>query len=154
MEGFTYRYFHGEPLYPFGFGLSYTKFAYSDLVPDKTSFDAGEALQVAVTVKNVGARAGDEVVQLYLKDRHASVPVPVRQLAGFRRVHLAPGEARKVTFTIMPRQMSVILDDGRRVIEPGVFELFVGGGQPGTGAPGASAVVEVAGSAPREVVSG
>lgn len=148
MEGFTYRYFHGEPLYPFGFGLSYTTFAYGDLMLSKATLAAGEALQVRVTVKNTGERAGDEVVQVYLRDCEASVPVPVHQLVGFRRIHLTPGEARELAFAIEPKQMSVVLDDGSRTIEPGAFEVFVGGGQPDTGAPGASAVVEVVGSAP------
>lgn len=149
MEGRTYRYFRGAPLYPFGFGLSYTTFAYGDLALDKATLAAGEALQVRVTVKNTGERAGDEVVQVYLKDCEASVPVPVRHLVGFRRIHLAPGEAQELAFTIEPKQMSVILDDGRRVIEPGLFELFVGGGQPGTGAPGVAATVNVVEEAPR-----
>jgi len=104
---------------------------------------------VRVTVKNTGERAGDEVVQVYLKDCEASVPVPVHHLVGFRRIHLAPGEAQELAFTIEPKQMSVILDDGRRVIEPGLFELFVGGGQPGTGAPGVAATVNVVEEAPR-----
>ena len=130
MEGRTYKYFTGFPLYPFGHGLSYTSFTYSDLQATKT-VRAGEPVEVSVTVTNSGRRAGDEVVQLYLTDREASVPVPARKLAGFRRVHLEVGGSQRVTFTIDPRDLSLITDDTRRVIEPGVFDLSVGGKQPG-----------------------
>ena len=145
MEGHTYRYFHGAPLYPFGHGLSYTTFAYGVLGLSQATVAPGEAVEVTVSVENTGERAGDEVVQLYLKDREASVPVPLQQLVGFKRVRLEPSEAREVAFTIMPEQMSVILDDGRRVIEPGTFELYAGGGQPATGAAGTFGRFEVIG---------
>ena len=102
-------------------------------------------------VENTGERAGDEVVQLYLKDQVASVPVPVQQLVGFQRIHLDPGETRQVSFTVSPKQMSLILDDGRRVIEPGAFHLFAGGGQPGTGAAGSFATFEVEAEQPWEL---
>lgn len=138
MAGRTYRYFTGEPLYPFGHGLSYTVFAYSDLkVPQWAG--SGEELAVEVTVTNRGARAGDEVVQLYLSDEAASAPVPIRTLAGFRRLHLQPGESRTLSFRITPRQLSLIDDEGRRVIEPGWFSISAGGGQPGFAAPAAAA---------------
>ena len=130
MEGRTYRYFKGEPLYPFGFGLSYTSFAYSNLRFDKV-VKAGQPIKVTVDVKNVGDRAGDEVLQLYLTDVVATVPVPLRSLIGFERLSLRPGEKRTVTFTITPRQMSLIDDDGKRIIEPGEFLVSAGGGQPG-----------------------
>jgi beta-glucosidase len=130
MDGRTYRYFKGAPLYPFGFGLSYTKFAYSKLEL-KNRINAGENLLVAVEVENAGKTAGDEVVQLYVTDAAASVPVPRRSLAGVERVFLKPGEKRTVSFTITPRQMSVVLDDGRRAVEPGEFQISVGGKQPG-----------------------
>jgi beta-glucosidase len=130
MEGRTYRYFRGEPLYPFGYGLSYTKFSYSDF-NFKRSINAGESLEVSAVVENAGSREGDEVAEAYVTDTNASVPVPIRNLAGVERIHLKPGEKRKVTFTITPRQMSVILDNGKRVIEPGDFAISIGGGQPG-----------------------
>ena len=130
MEGRTYRYFKGEPLYPFGYGLSYTKFSYGNLKL-KNKIKAGESLQVTVEVQNTGAVAGDEVVQLYLTDSEASVPVPIRNLAGVERIFLKPGEKRAVSFTLSPRQMSVISDSGKRLIEPGDFNLSVGGKQPG-----------------------
>jgi beta-glucosidase len=130
MEGRTYRYFKGEPLYPFGYGLSYTKFDYSKLVLPKT-IEAGEPVTVRATVANVGKMAGDEVVQLYVTDLEASVRVPVRSLAGVTRIHLAPGEKREVSFTLDPRQLAVVDDAGKTVVEPGEFAISVGGKQPG-----------------------
>ena len=131
MQGRTYRYFKGEPLYPFGYGLSYTNFVYSDLRIDSKSVKAGQPVNVSVDVTNAGERLGEEVVQLYLTDAAASAPVPIRNLVGFDRISLRPREKRSVSFTITPRQMSLIDDGGKRVIEPGEFTIFVGGGQPG-----------------------
>ncbi len=128
--GFTYRYFKGDPLYPFGYGLSYTEFAYSDLSLIPATVNAGENVALSVEVENVGKVAGDEVVQVYITDDEASVPVPIRQLTGFERVHLEPGEKRKLSFTLDPQWMSIITDDGKRVVEPGAFTVTVGGGQP------------------------
>jgi beta-glucosidase len=130
MQGRTYRYFKGEPLYPFGFGLSYTKFSYTNLRFSQRSVKVGEPVKVTVDLTNIGDREGDEVVQLYLTDTAASAPVPVRTLVGFDRVSLRPGEKRSVTFTITPRQMSLIDERGQRVIEPGEFLISAGGGQP------------------------
>ena len=127
MQGRTYRYFKGEPLYPFGYGLSYTRFAYSNL--RVKSVKIGKPVQVAVDVTNVGERQGDEVVQLYLTDVAASAPVPIRTLVGFERISLRPREKRTVTFTITPRQMSLIDNNDKRVIEPGEFRLQIGGNQ-------------------------
>jgi len=133
MDNRTYRYFTGVPLYPFGYGLSYTTFAYSDLeVPAKAA--AGSGIKVAVTVTNTGKITGDEVVQLYLTDEKASTPRPLRQLEGFDRVTLKPGESRRMEFTLKPEQFSMINNRDARVIEPGWFTVSVGGGQPGTGA--------------------
>jgi beta-glucosidase len=130
MKGKTYRFFTDEPLYPFGYGLSYTSFTYGNLsVPEKAV--AGEKVKVKVTVTNAGKRAGDEVVELYLTDEKASTPRPVRQLEGFRRIMLQPGESRDVEFTLEPRQFSLINDKDKRVIEPGYFTISVGGKQPG-----------------------
>ena len=132
MQGRTYRYFKGEPLYPFGFGLSFTKFKYSKLKLSANPIKAGENVRIAAEVQNVGDIAGDEVVQLYVTDVAASAPVPIRSLAGVKRVFLKPGEKQSVSFTLTPRQMSIIDDQGRRVIEPGEFLLSVGGKQPGS----------------------
>ena len=129
MQGRTYRYFKGEPLYPFGYGLSYTRFAYSNLRVN--SVKAREPVKATVDVTNTGEREGDEVVQLYLTDVAASVPVPIRTLVGFERISLRPREKRSVTFTITPRQMSLIDNNDKRVIEPGEFLISVGGSQQG-----------------------
>jgi beta-glucosidase len=130
MEGKTYRFFRKEPLYPFGYGLSYTTFGYSDLIiPEKA--EAGQVIKVKVTIKNTGNRDGEEVVQLYLTDEKASTPRPLRQLEGFERISLKTGESRTVEFTLDPRQFSIINSKGTRVIEPGYFTISVGGKQPG-----------------------
>jgi beta-glucosidase len=146
MKGHTYRFFDGEVLYPFGFGLSYTQFSYSDLKFSALNIPAGASLTVSAVVTNSGDRAGDEVVQLYVKDVEASVPVPVRHLEGFKRMHLQPGESRPVEFILQPAQLSVILDNGERVLEPGTFKVFIGGGQPHTGVPGVDGSFDVTGT--------
>lgn len=130
MDGRTYRYFKGAPLYPFGYGLSYTKFAYENLKFKKET-SAGEDLEISATVKNAGKIAGDEVVQLYLSDSQASVSVPIRNLVGVQRINLKPGEVRRVSFKVAARQMSAVMNDGRRIVEPGEFTFSVGGKQPG-----------------------
>ena len=134
MEGRTYRYFRQTPLYPFGFGLSYTRFTYSDLNLQKEA-KMGENIQVSVKVTNAGDRDGDEVVQLYLTDEKASTPRPIRQLEGFKRISLKKGESQTVQFVLEPRQLSMINDKNKQVVEPGYFTISVGGKQPGfTGA--------------------
>ena len=130
MKERTYRYFTGDPLFPFGHGLSYTRFQYSHLrVPGQV--EIGDDVTVEVRVKNSGEMAGEEVVQLYVTDLEASAPVPVRSLQGFERVHLEPGEEKTLSFTITPRQISLIDSAFQRVLEPGSFEVSVGGKQPG-----------------------
>lgn len=137
MEGRTYKYFEGEPLYPFGFGLSYTTFEYSMLELPETA-EVGETVKINVQVRNVGDVDGEEVVQLYLKDLIASTPRPKHQLVGFKRIFLKAGESRVVSFELQPRQFSLIGENNQRVIESGDFKIFVGGAQPGTN--GASVV--------------
>lgn len=152
MQGRTYRYFKGEPLYPFGFGLSYTRFKYDNLRLSAKSAPAGEGVRVSVDVQNTGDRAGEEVVQLYVTDAVASVPVPIRSLAGIKRVSLKPGEKQNVSFTLAREQMTVIDNQGKRVIEPGEFLISVGGKQPGfTGRADAATTGTVSG---RFVVTG
>jgi len=130
MESRTYRYFSGTPLYPFGYGLSYTTFSYSNLtLPEKTV--AGNDMHVYVMVTNTGKMAGDEVVQLYITDEKASTPRPVRQLEGFKRVHLNAGESKTVEFVLKAEQFSMINKRDIRVIEPGWFTVAIGGKQPG-----------------------
>lgn len=130
MKGRTYRYMTEEPLYPFGYGLSYSAFSYKNLRLSARKIAAGTSLHVEVDVENVSNIPGDEVVQLYLKDLEASVVVPNYELRGFSRVHLAPGEKRTIGFTLTPRQMALINEDGKAVLEPGSFRLYVGGQQP------------------------
>ena len=129
MKGRTYRYFEKKPLYPFGFGLSYTKFKYSNLkLPANIS--AEKDFEVSVDVTNTGDRDGDEVVELYIKDEKASTPRPIVQLEGFERINIKKGETKTVSFTITPRQLSLINKKGQRVVEPGWFTISVGGKQP------------------------
>jgi beta-glucosidase len=130
MKGRTYRYFTGEPLYPFGFGLSYTTFSYSDL-QIRNTINAGEDVNVSVLVSNKGNMDGDEVVQLYLSDLEASTPRPIRQLEGFERINLKSGESKRIEFVLKARQFSMINQKTERVIEPGKFMISVGGQQPG-----------------------
>ena len=144
MQGRTYRYFQGEPLWPFGYGLSYTKFQYGALTLPKQSINAGEPLQVAVSVTNSGSLAGDEVVQLYL--RFPNIPgAPLRALRGFQRIHLAPGASQKVEFNLGPRDLNMVTETGEIIVAQGRYELSVGGGQPGTGAVAASGYFQVKG---------
>jgi len=130
MSNRTYRYFAGEPLYPFGYGLSYTLFEYRDLMLEQSQIPCGKSVRVNVTVQNVGNLKGQEVVQVYLRDQEASGRVPIRSLQGFARIELEPGRQQIVSFDIEASQMSFVNEDGRRVIEPGWFELAVGGHQP------------------------
>src|ERR1019366_8687053 len=124
----TYRYFTGVPLYPFGFGLSYTSFTYSNAHVDHEQIAATDDVNVSVNVKNSGTREGDEVVELYVT--HPDVTgAPIRALAGFTRVHLAAGEQRAVTIPLHNRELSVVDEKGKRRITPGNVELWIGGGQ-------------------------
>ena len=128
MAGRTYRYFGGEPLYPFGHGLSYTRFGYSGLRLDRGRAGAGDPVKVAVTVKNEGARAGDEVVQLSLAPQQPAQPRALKELRGFQRVHLQPGESRELEFTLVPERDLRRYDPqaGAYVVDPGRYEVQVG----------------------------
>jgi len=129
MKNRTYRYFTGEPLYPFGFGLSYTTFSYSKLKVKK-SYRVGQPVEVSVNVKNTGKKAGEEVVQLYLSNLSAPVPVPLRTLKGFTRISLEPGETRRVEFKLNPEDFSYIDENFERVVKPGKFLITAGGRSP------------------------
>jgi beta-glucosidase len=131
MVGRTYRYMTAEPLYPFGFGLSYSRFEYADLTLDKSKIAVGDDLTVSVTVRNCGDRTAPEVVQFYLSDLAASTLVPFQHLIGFERVTLEPGESRTLKFSLTPEMMSFFNDDGKLMLEPGDFRLEVGGCSPG-----------------------
>ncbi|MBD3392234.1 MAG: glycoside hydrolase family 3 protein [Chitinivibrionales bacterium] len=137
MRGRTYRFMEETPLFPFGFGLSYTSFAYSKLRLSKKAVSPGESVTVTVDVKNTGRVAGDEVVQLYVSDVHASVPVPKLHLEGFKRIHLKPKRKKAVSFTLTPAQLAAYDDEGNPFVEPGHFSISVGGGQPRVDASGA-----------------
>ncbi|GAB3296396.1 glycoside hydrolase family 3 protein [Hymenobacter humi] len=141
MEGRTYRYFTGEPLFPFGHGLSYTTFKYSNLkVLSKPA--TGQPVRLSVDVQNTGARAGDEVVQLYVRHAGASGRVARHALEGFRRINLAPGARQTVQFTLSPRQLSRLDAKAQRVEAPGKVQVFVGGGQPLAAAVAANKVLK------------
>lgn len=144
MKGRTYRYFTGEPLWPFGYGLSYTTFKYTGLSLPKAPIAAGDPLEVAVTVTNSGKVAGDEVVQLYLKFPEVA-GAPLRALRGFQRIRLAAGASQKVEFHLQRRDMSMVTDVGDIIVAQGKYTLSVGGGQPGTDAPSVSGNFEVNG---------
>jgi beta-glucosidase len=132
MVGRTYRYFKGEPLWPFGYGLSYTSFGYSGLTLPQVSINAGDPLNASVTITNNGKLAGDEVVQLYLN--FPDVPgVPIRALRGFQRIHLAPGASQKVEFHLNSRDLSIVTDMGDIIVPQGTYTVSIGGGQPGAG---------------------
>lgn len=132
MDRRTYRYMTADPLYPFGFGLSYTQFAYSDLQLKSATIQPGASLPLKVTLKNVGQFEADEVVQFYLSDLEASTQVPIQKLVGFQRITLKPEEQRTLEFTITPEMMMLIDDNGQAQLEPGQFRVTVGGCSPGT----------------------
>jgi beta-glucosidase len=117
----------GAPQFEFGSGLSYTSFSYSDLHVPQTSASGNQTIHVEVTVKNAGDRAGKEVVQLYLSKRFASVTPPRKRLKRFAKVSLQPGESRRLSFELTPDDLSLIGLDNKRVVEPGVFDVMVGG---------------------------
>jgi beta-glucosidase len=125
----TYRYFDGQPLYPFGYGLSYTAFAYQNVKADRENVGAGYSLTITAEVTNTGAMAGEEVVELYLT--HEGVEgAPLRALEGIKRIALGRGEHRAVSFTLRHRELSVVDPSGKRRIMPGKVDVWVGGGEP------------------------
>ncbi len=146
MKGRTYRYFGGTPLYGFGYGLSYTKFAYSKLQLSSKTVKAGAQLTVEAEVRNTGKRAGDEVVELYLTPPASDVS-PLRELKAFQRVHLEPGASQQVKFELDPRQLSEVDAAGKRSVQAGSYTIFVGGAQPAPGT-GLSGEFAIEGSAP------
>ena len=145
MKNRTYKYFSGKPLYQFGFGLSYTKFAYSDLKAP-ASVAPGKSVNIQATVKNLGDREGDEVAELYLRPAphlpsvdankvaprliSPDQPMPQVILSGFQRINLAPGASKTVNFNLTPKQLLLVNAQGQRKLQPGTWEIFVGGSQP------------------------
>jgi len=142
MKGRTYRYFEGKPLYPFGYGLSYTTFSYRGLRLAKKAIHAGDPLTVEVAITNTGKHEGDEVAQLYLS--FPDLPgAPLRALRGFKRVHLKPGESQKVSFELKDRDLSMVSEAGDPVIAEGNYSVSIGGGQPNTDAPAVTGTFKV-----------
>ncbi len=131
MRERTYRYATWEPLYPFGFGLGYTTFAFSDLKLDQSKLKEGEAPALSVTITNTGNQTGEEVAQVYLSDLEASTVVPFHKLVAFQRVALGAGESCEVRFKLSPEALLFINDDGEAVFEPGSFRLTIGSCSPG-----------------------
>jgi len=146
MQGRTYRYFGGKPLYAFGYGLSYASFVYSNLRLSSEKLQAGQPLTVLADVSNTAGISGDEVAELYL-EYPASPGAPLRALKSFERVHLAPGETRHIAFRLNPRDLSQVTEDGEHRILPGSYTVFVGGSQPTEGAHGLEAKLQVTGEA-------
>jgi len=128
MKNRTYRYFTGQPLYPFGHGLSYTRFTYTGLKLDRNAVAADGSVQATVTVRNTGKRAGDEVVQLYLKPLEPARERALQELRGIERITLEPGQSRQVSFTVKPDRDLVIYDDVKKAyaVDPGTFEVQIG----------------------------
>jgi beta-glucosidase len=143
MKTRTYRYFAGEPLYPFGYGLSYSTFEYSNLKLSNTKLKAGDPLTVEADVKNASSRDGDEVAELYLSFPKSAI-APLRALRAFTRIHLAGGETRHIQFMLAARDLSEVDEKGDRIIAKGDYGIHVGGGQPGKAA-GADASLRITG---------
>jgi beta-glucosidase len=144
MKNRTYRYFEGQPLYAFGYGLTYSKFEYSNLKLSNPDLEAGNPLTVDVDVKNASQRAGDEVVELYVS--FPKLPgAPLRALRGFSRIHVGAGEVRHVKLTLQPRDLSYVNQAGDRVVGAGDYGITAGGGQPGTAAASADARLSIRG---------
>ena len=121
-----YLFADKEPLFPFGFGLSYTTFAYSELKVNPATIGPGANAKVSVTVTNTGKRAGDEIVQLYIRDLVSSVTRPIMELKGFARIALAPGESTTVSFTVGREHLKMLDRDMKWIVEPGVFRVMIG----------------------------
>jgi len=144
MKNRTYRYFEGKPLYPFGYGLSYSKFEYSNLKLSANDLTAGDSLTADVDVKNTSGPDGDEVVQLYVT--FPKMPgTPLRALRGFARVHIPAGDTQHVQLTLNPRDLSFVNEAGDRGVYAGAYSISVGGGQPGTGAASAETKLTIHG---------
>ncbi len=127
MAGHTYRYFNGEPLYPFGYGLSFSDFEYSSLSVTPGFIEKDRNMSVSVDVENISKVDGDEVVQVYITDNKASFPVPLKSLKAFKRVHIKAGQRETITFGLKPDDFGLFDDDMQRIVEPGDFTVMVGG---------------------------
>jgi beta-glucosidase len=142
MKNRTYRYFGGTPVYPFGYGLSYTTFEYGPLELEPIDGSPEKGLKVTTTVTNTGKRAGEEVTQLYLEPPRYE-GAPLRALRGFQRFGLQPGEHKTISLTLSPRDLSFVTRDGVRQVMNGEYRVSVGAGQPGTGVPTQTAAISM-----------
>ena len=122
----NYLEVRNDPLYPFGYGLTYTNFSYSDLQLSRTTMAADGSVEASIMVSNTGQRDGDEVVQLYIHQQASSIARPVKELRGFQRIHLKAGEQRRVTFCIDREQLQYLNAQGEPVLEPGIFDIMIG----------------------------
>lgn len=144
MENRTYRYFTGKPLYPFGYGLSYTTFGFSGLTLAKSSVQAGDPVDATVTVTNTGKVAGDEVAELYVKFPPVA-GAPRIALRGFQRVHLEAGQSQQLQFELKDRDLGMVTEEGQPMVAAGDYTISVGGGQPGEGSGASSGALHVVG---------
>ncbi len=131
MTNRTYKYFTGDPLYPFGYGLSYTQFTYSDLKVSDSEFSNPKDLTVSVKVENTGTMEGGETVELYVADKKGEFPVPRISLKAFNKIDLKPGESKVVSFTLRPEQLAEFNPEGEKVLQKGSYIIYAGGKQPG-----------------------
>jgi len=131
MKGRTYKYMDVKPMYPFGFGLSYTNFSYSEISLSESRVRQGNSLKATLTVSNSGNMKAEEVVQLYISDLKTSVDAPKTQLFGIKRVELDPGASKEIEFDISPERMELVNNEGERVLERGDFKIYIGGSSPG-----------------------
>jgi beta-glucosidase len=122
----NYQDMPGSPLYPFGYGLSYTTFKYEDIKLNKTIIGMSEEIEVSAVITNTGTRAGEEVVQCYVRDKVSSVTRSVKELKGFKRINLKPGQSESITFTLGYDELSFYGRDGKQIIEPGEFIVWIG----------------------------
>lgn len=144
MKNRTYRYFDGRPLYPFGYGLSYSEFEYSNLKLSTSTLNAGDPLSIEADVKNLSDHEGDEVAQVYLSYPKSRTN-PIHALRGVTRLHLAGGETQHVHFALDARDLSSVASNGDRAVSAGQYRISVGGGQPGTAVPQVEAEFGVTG---------
>jgi beta-glucosidase len=130
MKGRTYKYMNLDPMYPFGFGLSYTSFLYGKIQTTTPTISKKDKLKLKVTITNSGKTTSDEVVQMYISDLEASVRVPNFQLIKTERINLKPNESKTLEFELTPKDFEIVTNDGTKTIEAGEFKIYIGGSSP------------------------